>query len=500
MVRPSSVIDDPTGASSGRIDIGSRIGWLLRISRMAEKVTLRELVTRLAEHGVKVSVSSLSDLETSGQRNGRMIDAYEAGLDLEAGRLRSVVDIMCRTFDYAPADRAPELVGPGGLQAIDAALEGVERAEASGGDWLRLARDLGDERGGVLPTRIIRPLVERLLSELMRSVGPAYFIRYEAIARLQETDYVVHVHDAVRAMVETPGSQGVTYTAITLASDYPTTALLEWLITLLDSDDETAFGGGALALSNARHVGKLGAEDWAKVVEPFLRAHAAHPAGPRAEALTSLFKNLPTAVRREIKPRLKTPLASVHAPDSWALDEDNAHFVICQDLAARASRRLGLPEQPMLARLLFEGLFDFRSTVTTSSWLLGASAFAPALHGELLGVLDAPLDHVARSGAFRMLMQSATPASDEVVAPWFERLDAARQLETIQFAEQWALEVREEVVAAAYREGEPGRGIVRALGMSGQPDLKRLAEDPDFPPQLRLEAQWWLREGARIVR
>ena len=94
-----------------RIDAGARLGWLLRVSREALGVNLAEMSARLSGGTMSLSVASISSIERSGQRDGRVVDAYEAALALAVGRLRAPIDILCRTFDYAPVDRAPSLAG-----------------------------------------------------------------------------------------------------------------------------------------------------------------------------------------------------------------------------------------------------------------------------------------------------------------------------------------------------------------------------------------------------
>ena len=60
-----------------RIDAGARLGWLLRVSREALGVNLAEMSARLSGGTMSLSVASISSIERSGQRDGRIVDAYE---------------------------------------------------------------------------------------------------------------------------------------------------------------------------------------------------------------------------------------------------------------------------------------------------------------------------------------------------------------------------------------------------------------------------------------
>ena len=132
MARPATSISDPTSLTGGRIDAGARLGWLLRVSREALGVNLAEMSSRLAGGTMPLSVASISSIERSGQRDGRVVDAYEVALGLAVGQLRAPIDVLCRTFDYAPEDRAPSLAGSVDLARLDALLEPVESGVPTG--------------------------------------------------------------------------------------------------------------------------------------------------------------------------------------------------------------------------------------------------------------------------------------------------------------------------------------------------------------------------------
>lgn len=143
--RVPDVIEDRTALDGSRIDVAARIGWLLRASRTARGVSLRSMVPELRAVGLRTSVTALSRLETEGQRSGAVIDGYEQVLGLPPGRLRAAVDVLCRTFDYAPADQEP-FARPPDLHAFSEAVAAVEESP-TGGDWLRFAGEHGGGRG-----------------------------------------------------------------------------------------------------------------------------------------------------------------------------------------------------------------------------------------------------------------------------------------------------------------------------------------------------------------
>lgn len=500
MGRTGTTIGDPTPLDTPSFDIPARIGWLLRICRSAEGVSVREMSSRLEALGVRGmrSPGAISQLETRGNRNGRLIDGYEAALGYSPGRLRSAVDILCRTFDYAPADMDSGIEVTRPLQEIDDALAAAE-GSPTGSDWLRLARLVGVGTASPLPTRVMAPLITQVLDEMVRAVGPAFYLRWEALARFQDSAYAPAYLEVARRFVDTPGAEPMATMAVSMTSERPSRDALKWLLSLFEAPSYEVFRGAVFGVGNLRHVGGLEPADWTEVVEPFVAAQIRWGDTPRGPMLTELFKNLPLDCRRMIEARLSTPLQALRGPVSWEVANGNGHWVLCEQLAARVSAAHGLPAQPLLARMLFESLYDFRCNVTTSSWLLSVTPLAPTIHAELFGLVDDPPDDASLTGALRVIFTSATPASDAVAGRWFGSLPVEARCEHLGIAEQFALPVP--AAARGLIDDGSGRGpeLVRALGSAGQvADLREIAADPQVSEGLRHTAAWWIQHGGRV--
>ena len=160
MARPAEVVEDTTPLDGARIDVGRRIGWLLRVTRLAHGMSLGETARLVSAAGPRSSPSRLSLVETGGVRNGQVVDAYEQVLGVETGRLRAAVDVLCRTFPYAPADQAPELARPSDLATFDAAVEPVLTGGAGASEWFTFVREHASGAGYGLPSALMRPLVD----------------------------------------------------------------------------------------------------------------------------------------------------------------------------------------------------------------------------------------------------------------------------------------------------------------------------------------------------
>lgn len=496
MARQPVEIDDPSELAGARIDVPARIGWLLRTSRVAAGVSLRDF-GRLAGDGRRFSPATLSRVETTGRRSGVVIDAYERVLGLPYGGLRAPIDVLCRTFTYAPPDVEPLEPAPS-LAAFSDACEAVD-GEPAAADWFRFAElHVGGSFG--LPARLVRPAIDRLVSEVVRSAGTAYQVRYEALAKLRCSAYADVVADAVRDAVTAPGMQRPN-DLLSAITELPTREALEWSASLLGDPSWQLAHAGCLGIQNLRSVGDLPLDAWTALV-PTIVAAAERAAGDRLREpiLSSTIACCPPAVRTAVRDRLRAPLAPPRRATRWSRSRVNRHYAYAGHLAAEITD--AAQGESMLARLLFELLYDFRAThVTTSAFLLAASPFADrAREVVCAAALEGP-DEVTRHGAavaFAPLMvafQEADPA------PWLASSDPVLQSAGLAICGFAGVGIADDELRRRVREGgEVCRDALFAAGMARQPVLAEISSDPTMPDDVRTAAEWWRREGGLILR
>jgi hypothetical protein len=501
MARPASEPEDATPLDGSRIDVSARIGWLLRTNRLAQGIPLRAMAQRLAEAGTPYSVATLSRVETGALRHGAVTGAYERALGLPHGALRSPIDVVCRTFPYSPADVDPDLPTRS-LAGFSAACASVASDRPSGPDWLRFAEHHQTGVGLGLPEQQMRPLVRRLASEVGRSVGVAYTTRYEALARLRCSEYADLVDEVARELVLEPAAQ-VVNDLMSAVAELPTPELLRWTGELLAHPSPPVALGATLAIQNMRSVDGLDAEEWRHLVTPFVRAYdAAADDRRRREQLTLLFKNLPPATRSTIQGRLAARLEPVRGPEAWSPSARNRHFQYVAGLADRVCSTTGMTGRPILTRLLFECLYDFRATrVVTASFLLNASPFVPVLQPLILEAVRTGPDGTTRHGAAALLSALMVPWRKPDVAGWLTGEDVTLAQAGLVVTAHAGAAVPVEVLRGllADQRVDP-RLVLYSAGMCGHAALPDLAGDPTLPPSVRAGAQWWLRQGRRIER
>ncbi|WP_110207381.1 hypothetical protein [Nocardioides daejeonensis] len=496
MGRKVGELIDSTPLNGARIDIPARIGWLLRASRLAQGQPLRALATGT---GMASSPATLSRLETHGARNSRAIAHYETALDLPYGWLRAPIDVLCRTYSYAPAELAAHLPADT-LEDFSECCDRVDDAP-EGADWLRFAEHhVTGTRG--LPLSAITPHLHHLAEELGRAVAVGYTTRYEALAKFRCSEYGAAVADVIREIVLEEGNQ-VHADLLSAASERPTPELARWCGELLLHDREDLARSAGLAIQNMRSVGGLPRAAWTDLAAVFADAcnRTVGDEGRRT-ALAQTLAACDPGFRETVAGLLTTPLEPPRRPVAWTRDRRNLHYTLATEYAERVAA--GRPGEPMLARLIFELLYDFRAThAVTSSFLLNASPFSPDLQPVLFeAALDGP-DETTRHGAASAFANLMLPweATAGTVEPWLASADPVIRSAGLGMAAQSGLRLPAATLADALSEGGAvRRSALFAAGMTAHPLLTTLAEDPAMPGDLRAAARWWLRTGPRLQR
>ena len=492
---PAAVLDDVTPLYGPDIDVGVRIGWTARMARLTAGDDARSMQALAAAVGT--SPSTVHRLELGQLRNGALLDRYERALGLVPGSLRAPVDVMCRTFPSSPDDQdpSPALVA---VPQVSAATERLLAGETTGGAWLAWARALARPGAVGLPESLARPLVARLVGELARSVGAAYPTRYEALSLLRCSGYGHVVVEVAGKVVADPDVQVVNDLMSAVGEDVDDTAVAWCLRLLADPRDHVAVGA-ALALENMAQVS--GRRDyWRPVAGPVATLlEEAPPGSVRREWLSHLVRLMPQATRTRALAGVTEPLAPVPPVSHPSKSRVNAEWNDCQQRAHAVTSRLRLPDQPVLARLLFDIAHSpLESRAVTSYVLLGA---LPALAGpvvEQLALLveDHPEPLVRRRVA-RRLAGARLGLLPAVAGRWLEGpVDLCEAALLLHGGA--GVRVVQPRLDAALAGGDPTvRAALFAAGMTADPVLAELAAHPRRA--VGGGAAWWRAQGGRVV-
>lgn len=495
---------DATPLDGKRIDVAARIGWLLRVNREAAGLSQRDMSERLGRLGLdKCSASVLNRLEKSGLRRRRLIEGYESVLQLSAGSLVSAVQMLGEFFPYAPPedDLAPI---PRELATVDRVVQPlldalpVKPRGITGGQWMTFARTTR-VTGLVLPTSIARPLLSELIAQLAMAVDTAYRTRHVAMQELLRSGYAGLVEELVMEYVDRPGC-AVMHDAIGLVAEVPSQRLFDWLLPMLGEADLNRANAARLGietLSTAQWATPEHLQQVAEVAVRVLREPDVEP--ERREGLARMLVQLPTEQRDWVECRVGT-LEPRRRPVSWSRSRRlNNHLAFAHRLARVSCDAIGLEEQPMAERLVFEMLYDPRVTRSfTSMMLLGATPMAPTLVRACidLGIKQAP-DPATRAGCIHALV--GLPADWDVaeLVELIPKVDLTAQGRLLVSAGHRGVMLPEETLRKLTADPRSQRDALYCLGFLGHPLLAELSLSPD--PELSRAAAWWRDQGPAVV-
>ncbi|NYD42821.1 helix-turn-helix domain-containing protein [Nocardioides panaciterrulae] len=499
MSRSSQPVDDRTPIAGPRLDIGARIGWLLRTHRTVAGLSLREMSAALRDRGVALSPASLSRIENEGQLSATALDGYATVLGLPAGSLRSQAEALSETFRHT---LFPTPTEPVTLAQFSRTYQAVSSDVGTAGDWLEFARMHLGGSGFGLPGRLMEREIERLAFETARSLTGPRLSRRMAVTLLRRGPYAGVVADVARRLVADPSSQGHWDLMDTLSSS-PTPDLIPWAGDLLSDPSTYNVLGATFLLQTLLLKGVLTLEDWFPMVPRLARAWEPVEGDPaRRAALRELCHALPPQLRERVPEVCCPDPAYAPAPRRWSRDRRNPHYVYAESLATDTCARLGHAEEPLLARLLFESFFDPRGVRRANAqMLLVASPFSAHVAGLILERPDAAPDRTSWLEALRLA--AFCHAGDPV--PLDRLLGSADPVEVthgLTLASRLDRPLDPEVVARGLAGDElVVRRTLYCLGMQG--DDRRLEEienDPTRAGWVRGGARWWRDRGGRLPR
>ena len=494
---PLGVVNDESPLGGPGIDVGARLGWLVRMARQLAPGGPPPLEAMAERAGA--SSARLHRLETGQLRDGRLIDAYERILDLRPGSLRAPVDALCRTFPAAsPPDRDPGPIASS-VAAMSELTEAVTQDLVDGAAWMRWARALSQPGAIGMPAGLAADLVRRLAGELSRSVGTGYPARYEALALLRNGEYGAIVLDVVQELVADPHVQ-VLFDVMSAVGEAITPDAVDWCVGLLDDPRPHVVSGAALALENMAQIAVHPAF-WRPLVDPLIeRFNGSGLGSDRWETLSHLLRLIPGSELRRAVTGPQQALAPAARIDDWSRTRLNSHWTDVERRAHLVTESAGAPDQPMLARLLFDiAISPHESRAVTSYMLLGGIPLLARPVGEQLADLaEHHDDPVIRARVGRRLAGAMHGTFPAVATSWLDGSDPEQRDRALLLAGAAAQQVPGEALTAALAEGGRSRRCaLYAAGMSGHPLIRTLLDHPD--EHVSGGARWWAAQGTRVV-
>jgi hypothetical protein len=514
--RPYQVPYDATPIGGPTVDVDSRVGWLLLMSRLHHPdpdLALGESFNAaLRRVGLQADRSAVSRWE-SGKVTPRysVLVAYEQALGLRGGQLTSVVNAQRRAFG------GPGL--PAWMPILDARSEGFhERLDslfdtllegpATGPEWTSLAHHVASAGTMYVHGRVWEELSAKLINQLARSVGVAYLQRFEAMRLLLE-HRTAHpwLLRATADYLDDPAVQVVNDPMGVLEiSAAPESAQLV-LDRFMTTRSHSVLGAAADAVAIKVEQDFYNPEQLGSI-ELALQARLARP-----DADTGLFEELIVAMPDPARSRLVKATSGLVGSEQVAqsashgerFGSDTTRRVseaIAAELRTRFPSSRLYDEDRMTPRLIREALFSSRvGRAHYASLALVGSPF----RFELAGVLAAELERVGLEDAMtprlaRLLRYLSNPAQEDALLSWLPKAPPA-------IACDFALTIGHLLSDRPLRELLPqiigdrsllDRALIYALGMRQATALHELAADERRPAHVRAAAEWWKRHGGAV--
>jgi hypothetical protein len=500
MARSPDVIVDASPLDAPSVNVPLRVGWLLRTSRLNPQHCPALTANRFAaELGVGPAAvtkweKGSEDIDAAG------IEGYERLIGLQPGSLRGIIEITRRSFRYPLNPRLAPPRPPDDLAELSALVWPAMHGEPKGIDWLHFADALNADGPLVLPDFTAAPVLERLASQLARSVDAAYLTRYEAMARLRTGRYRDVALQALLGFALDEDAQ-VSIDLLDVAGELPSSELFSSMCRLLVDERVAVFHGACRSISNMAALGGISKAEMRDAVPLLVCAYNALADDPARHArMSELLRNLPPGVQNTARQHLQKPPAPV-PPERAVVSRDDPVYRAVQGLSEDIGSELSRGENPMLERVLFEAMFDRSwNKQYVASLFLMAVPYKDVIARHVVRLAETHPRPDVSAAATRLSLRTGHGAALPTAEAWARSGDLRKQEPALVTLGHWADEIDRTILEDAVGgDWELARRALYAAGMSGSPILKEWAEDGSRPDRVRAAARWWIRVGSRIT-
>ncbi len=492
--RPHVFPEDTSDLNGPQIQVRPRIAWLLRTNRIDSPYRKpADFVARAADLGRPSLPGGPSDIETRGRTlDAEVIRTYEMVLELPKGSLLGPADSLSRSF-LARGIRHRSVIHPEERWAELAELEGrFQDRTMTGGDWLTFSNLLDQPDGLPMFPSILEEWAHRLVIELMRSVGPAYLARMEAISRLVQVENPRRaVVQAVKDMTLEKGAQGV-IDAVAALGDAPSDSTMDTVLDIFTSTEGGARTGAALAIDQWSTLGEFSEHARRRIERAIVGVARDDPTeGARAGLIVApgLSPKLAVSLRRMVDPSLWASSGTLrsHRPSGLARYLDAAY------------RYSGSPGDHMIERLLQEALSDAPGGRRHHAIvLIGASPYRSPVADAAAESLEGSTDPASRHRAGLLMTYLAGEGHQQTLVRMLRDADPQVQADALTALGHSTgvpadVDLHDHLVCPAV-----AGSAIYAAGMSHHPDVVSARDSRFTSPVVRDSARWWLRHGPRV--
>lgn len=515
--RVQRIAFDGTPLNSSKIDIDSRIGWLLAMSRLHHNDPVfadgRQFVGALAEAGFPASRSLISRWESGDiPVSYEGMSAYEIALGLEPGQVSSLTGYIRAAIPGVKTKVVRPQLDPTSRQfamRLDELLDQAEDGKALAVDWQALGWHLAAAPLVHLRASTWETLANQIINVLPRSLRVPYrqystaSMNIASVVRAQD-----FLTEAIEDYLAVPGVQ-VIMNPVGLLDRLPTRESARLVLDMIDNPPTHHARGLAIWLAAQKVAsGSFTDQERNRLDMTVLRLWRANPA-KAGDDLAELIASLPEGLRSTLTNaatkagRRKLGYVVEHGEEMVATKAKQMAYDLAEAARHRLSENPPYDEDLMLPRLIREALFHRDSERRhLAALLISASPFTEAVTDELLDLLQTqpcpPWLRIRAATTVRYLCNDAhrmrmlrflNDPNDDVAVPITQALG---HLTFTEFSDQ-------AVRSSLGQTWSPReRAKMYALGMSGSPGLDVIAKSANAPEWQKVAARWWLAAGAAV--
>jgi hypothetical protein len=514
--RPYRFPEDSSPLSRVHGGVDQRVAWLLGSSRIHGSDTAMahrdQFVAALKDLGIAADQARVSRWESGSQRvPDRVVAAYEEVLGLAPSHLSAAINGLRRSLE--PDSDKAEIVttDPSRLhEDLDRLFAHVDAEEPHGSRWLQLTSYLATHPQIYMRDKSWKQLADSLILELGRSVGAAYYRRYEALRTLiRHPGAQRHVVKAIGKFVTDPAAQVVMH-PLTLLQEVDHHKAGD-LATRLLTTESGMLQQGAAWVTAAKVARRHYDDNSLKQLEAaVIMLLGAGPSSLPDVDLLDVAARLPEEARKRIMLAMRDTAVQarfeVLVRTGEILPQDVTRHVasrVAEAAQAATPPPYRIEPDMMLHRLVREALFHgHQERRHRAAVLLSVSPYSAGVAAACAHTIDHS-DEVVALQAAMLLRYMATELQRDDLRRW--AADDARlevrgaALLTLGRLPQGIGADDESVILQALESSTKRptqRASLYALGMGGSSALKDLkGNGGDFQ---RRAAHWWLRTGSAI--
>jgi transcriptional regulator with XRE-family HTH domain len=514
--RPYQVPFDETPIGGPTVDVDSRVGWLLLMSRLhhpdPELALGESFNAALRRVGLQADRSAVSRWE-SGKVTPRysVLVAYEQALGLRGGQLTSVVNAQRRAFGGPGLQAWMPILdssSDGFHERLDGLFDSLLEGPATGPEWTSLAHHVAAAGTMYVHGRVWEQLAGRLIDQMARSVGVAYLQRFETMRLLLE-HRVAHpwLLRATAEFLDDPAVQIVNDPMGVLEiSNAPEAAELV-LDRFLSTTSPDVLGAASDAVAIKVEQGYYSGEQLGSI-ELAMSTRLQQP-----DADTALFEELIVTMPDPARSRLVRATRGLYGGDQLAHSAIHGERFtpettrkVSESIAGELRGRFpssGLyDDDRMTPRLIREALFSSRiGRAHYASLALLGSPFRAELADVLAGEIESVgLEDPLTPRFARLMRYLSGPRQEESLLAWLPKAPPP-------VARDFALTIGHLLSDRPLRGLLPlitgdrtllNRALIYGLGMRQATALHELAADDQRARHVRAAAEWWKRHGGAV--